>query len=171
MIFCGATVIAILRCMCPMAHGLQVGHLVESTFAVRSANPVFVPLLKLSVHEGSVSISVNTWLFGGSDDHFMIYVKLCLPNVTNWGFHVEYYFFATVAKYPTVPAGLQCLQTIPNPCLFHRSVLTAHFKNTGRIRQLVSFSSRRILTGLWAIWCTWLSATTVRKSLGLLFLI
>lgn len=83
MILCGATVIAILRGMCPMAHSLQVGHLVDSTFAVLSANPVFEPLLKLSIHEGSVSISVNTWLFGGSDGHFMIYVKSCLPNVTN----------------------------------------------------------------------------------------
>lgn len=66
-----------------MAHGLQVGHLVDSTFAVLATNPVFEPLLKLSIHEGSVSISVNTWLFGGSDGHFMIYVKSCLLNVTN----------------------------------------------------------------------------------------
>lgn len=44
---------------------------------------LFVPLLKLSVHEVSVSVSVNTWLFGDCDGYFVIYMKSCLPNVTN----------------------------------------------------------------------------------------
>lgn len=56
-----ATAVATLRCMCPVACRLET--LLSPPFAVTSASVVFV-LLKISVCQVTVSISINTELFG-----------------------------------------------------------------------------------------------------------